>query len=48
VKRRFTRQEIDNWLTDRGVTLIGADLDESPIAYRRSSRSLMASAGVAF
>jgi hypothetical protein len=26
---------IDAWLQERGVTLIGADLDESPMAYRR-------------
>lgn len=34
-KRRFAREEMDRWLTERGVTLIGADLDESPMAYRR-------------
>lgn len=34
-KRRFTRVEMDAWLQSRGVTLIGADLDESPMAYRR-------------
>lgn len=34
-KRRFTRAEMDTWLQSRGVTLIGADLDESPMAYRR-------------
>jgi tRNA-splicing ligase RtcB len=34
-KRRFTRAEMDAWLKERGVTLIGADLDESPMAYRR-------------
>lgn len=34
-KRRFTRAEMDAWLTERGVTLVGADLDESPMAYRR-------------
>ncbi len=34
-KRRFTRAEMDEWLTRRGVTLLGADLDESPMAYRR-------------
>lgn len=34
-KRRFTRTEMDAWLQRRGVTLIGADLDESPMAYRR-------------
>jgi tRNA-splicing ligase RtcB len=34
-KRRFTREEMESWLTERGVTLFGADLDESPMAYRR-------------
>ena len=34
-KRRFAREEMDRWLQERGVTLIGADLDESPMAYRR-------------
>jgi tRNA-splicing ligase RtcB len=34
-KRRFTRAEMDAWLQSRGVMLIGADLDESPMAYRR-------------
>ena len=34
-KRRFTREQMDKWLQDRGVILIGADLDESPMAYRR-------------
>ncbi len=34
-KRRFSRQAMDDWLQKRGVTLIGADLDESPMAYRR-------------
>jgi tRNA-splicing ligase RtcB len=34
-KRRFARPEMDAWLQRRGVTLIGADLDESPMAYRR-------------
>jgi tRNA-splicing ligase RtcB len=34
-KRRFGRAEMDSWLQKRGVTLIGADLDESPMAYRR-------------
>jgi tRNA-splicing ligase RtcB len=34
-KRRFTRDEMDAWLRDRGVTLAGGDLDESPMAYRR-------------
>jgi tRNA-splicing ligase RtcB (3'-phosphate/5'-hydroxy nucleic acid ligase) len=34
-KRRFQRAEMDNWLRARGVMLMGADLDESPMAYRR-------------
>lgn len=34
-KRRFARSEMDAWLQRRGVTLVGADLDESPMAYRR-------------
>ena len=34
-KRRFTRSEMDAWLQERGVQLLGGDLDESPMAYRR-------------
>jgi tRNA-splicing ligase RtcB len=34
-KRRFTRQAMDEWIRQRGVTVIGADLDESPMSYRR-------------
>jgi tRNA-splicing ligase RtcB len=34
-KQRFARAEMDAWLQSRGVTLVGADLDESPMAYRR-------------
>lgn len=34
-KRRFSREEMDRWLQERGVALVGADLDESPMAYRR-------------
>jgi tRNA-splicing ligase RtcB (3'-phosphate/5'-hydroxy nucleic acid ligase) len=34
-KRRFARAHMDEWLKARGVALIGADLDESPMAYRR-------------
>lgn len=34
-KRRFTKEQMQEWLQARGVTLIGADLDESPMAYRR-------------
>ncbi|WP_249156713.1 RtcB family protein [Bradyrhizobium sp. KB893862 SZCCT0404] len=34
-KKRFTREEMEAWLHQRGVLLIGADIDESPMAYRR-------------
>lgn len=44
-KRRFGRAEMDAWLQSRGVTLIGADLDESPMAYRRLPDVLAAHAG---
>jgi tRNA-splicing ligase RtcB (3'-phosphate/5'-hydroxy nucleic acid ligase) len=44
-KRRFTREEMESWLTERGVTLIGADLDESPMAYRRLPEVLAHHAG---
>ncbi|WP_315798294.1 RtcB family protein [Bradyrhizobium sp. SZCCHNRI3043] len=44
-KRRFTRAEMDAWLQGRGVTLIGADLDESPMAYRRLPEVLAEHAG---
>ena len=44
-KRRFNRAEMDAWLQSRGVTLIGADLDESPMAYRRLPEVLAHHAG---
>jgi tRNA-splicing ligase RtcB (3'-phosphate/5'-hydroxy nucleic acid ligase) len=44
-KRRFGRAEMDAWLHSRGVTLIGADLDESPMAYRRLPEVLAHHAG---
>ena len=44
-KRRFARTEMDAWLAERGVTLIGADLDESPMAYRRLPDVLACHAG---
>lgn len=44
-KRRFTREEMDRWLNERGVTLVGADLDESPMAYRRLPEVLARHAG---
>jgi tRNA-splicing ligase RtcB len=44
-KRRFTRAEMDEWLQSRGVTLVGADLDESPMAYRRLPEVLASHTG---
>lgn len=44
-KRRFARAEMDQWLRDRGVTLLGGDLDESPMAYRRLPDVLAAHQG---
>lgn len=44
-KRRFTREEMDRWLQERGVVLVGADLDESPMAYRRLPDVLKEHAG---
>jgi tRNA-splicing ligase RtcB (3'-phosphate/5'-hydroxy nucleic acid ligase) len=44
-KRRFGRAEMDAWLHSRGVTLIGADLDESSMAYRRLPEVLAHHAG---
>jgi tRNA-splicing ligase RtcB len=44
-KRRFDRKTMDAWLQDRGVTLIGADLDESPMAYRRLPEVIAQHAG---
>lgn len=34
-KKTLSRGQMDQWLRNRGVTLIGGDLDESPMAYRR-------------
>lgn len=44
-KRRFDHATMDAWLQNRGVTLIGADLDESPMAYRRLPEVLAHHAG---
>src|SRR5262249_2151717 len=44
-QRRFARAEMDDWLSARGVTLIGGDLDESPMAYRRLPDVLACHAG---
>lgn len=38
---------MDSWLKERGVTLIGADHDESPMAYRRLPEVLAQHAGSA-
>jgi tRNA-splicing ligase RtcB len=32
---RFTREQMDAWVKQKGVYLIGGDVDESPMAYRR-------------
>jgi tRNA-splicing ligase RtcB len=42
---RVDRDEWNKWLQDRGVTLLGADLDEAPQAYRRLPDVLAAHAG---
>lgn len=44
-KRRFSRQQMTDWLKERGVLLAGADLDESPMAYRRLPEVLAHHAG---
>lgn len=44
-KRTFTRQQMDEWLRERGVLLSGGDLDESPMAYRRLPEVLAAHYG---
>jgi tRNA-splicing ligase RtcB len=42
---RVRHDEWQAWLRDKGVTLIGADLDEAPQAYRRLPDVLAAHAG---
>jgi tRNA-splicing ligase RtcB len=44
-KRRFTRAQMEDELQRRGVLLSGADLDESPMAYRRLPEGLAHHAG---
>jgi tRNA-splicing ligase RtcB (3'-phosphate/5'-hydroxy nucleic acid ligase) len=44
-KRRFNRQQMVAWIRDYGVALVGGDLDESPMAYRRLPDVLSAHAG---
>lgn len=36
---------MDIWLQERGVTLVGADLHESPMAYRRLPEVIAQHAG---
>ena len=45
-KRRFTQAQMDAWLQERGVLLLGGDLDESPMAYRRLPEVLAQHAGI--
>lgn len=35
--RRYTRTQMEDWLRERGVILVGGEVDESPMAYRRLS-----------
>jgi tRNA-splicing ligase RtcB (3'-phosphate/5'-hydroxy nucleic acid ligase) len=42
---RFTREQMDEWLREKGVYLIGGDVDESPMAYRRLTEVLAAHEG---
>ena len=42
---RFTREQMDVWLREKGVTLRGGDVDESPMAYRRLPEVLKHHAG---
>ncbi len=42
---RVRHDEWQKWIGDKGVTLIGADLDEAPQAYRRLPEVLAAHAG---
>ena len=44
-KRLFKRAQMDAGLRERGVQLVGGDLDESPMAYRRLDQVLAEHAG---
>jgi len=44
-KRRFFRDQMEDWLRRREVSLVGGDLDESPMAYRRLDEVLAHHAG---
>ena len=39
-KETFTRTQMDRWLRDKEVMVVGGDLDESPMAYRRLDQVL--------
>jgi tRNA-splicing ligase RtcB len=39
-KRTFTMEQMNDWLRKSGVTLLGGDLDESPMAYKRLAEVL--------
>jgi tRNA-splicing ligase RtcB len=43
--RRFTRDQMESWLRERGVVVSGGDLDESPMAYRRLPEVIAAQGG---
>jgi tRNA-splicing ligase RtcB len=42
--REITREERDNYLRQRGITLLGGGIDESPQAYKRIEEVIAASA----
>lgn len=44
-KRTFIRRQMDEWIAEKGVELHGADVDESPMAYRRLKDVLAFHAG---
>ena len=39
-KPAIDRREVQSWLEDKGVTVLGSDLDEAPQAYRRLNEVL--------
>ena len=45
LRENFSDADMDQWLNELGVTLIGGDLDESPMAYRRLPDVLAQHAG---
>jgi tRNA-splicing ligase RtcB len=44
-KQAFTREAMEAWMAERGIRLHGADVDESPMAYRRLPDVLAEHAG---